>query len=255
MFFPWLASLLSLGGLVSLLLVHPGDFGNRFHRFIGILAAVFLTAGLSGGALRGITGWMALSSCVVWVILVQWGPHSWIRRSLVVPVLLTGGAILLGTPYPPRAPLLELKAWTAPGNTLAAALLLGAVSLAMLLGHWYLVLPGLDIRHLKKMVEFLGICVGARLGFGVLSLSIARPLPSLGVASAWWVAGRMAAFFFWQRVAIGLVAPAILVVLVSRTVRISSTQSATGLLYVTMIFVLVGELISRYLYLTLGIPQ
>ena len=43
--------------------------------------------------------------------------------------------------------------------------------------------------------------------------------------------------------------------MVGRTVRIGSTQSATGLLYVTMIFVLIGELISRYLYMTMGVPQ
>jgi DMSO reductase anchor subunit len=67
------------------------------------------------------------------------------------------------------------------------------------------------------------------------------------------VAGA-AGFFFWQRVGIGLLAPGILIALFDRTVRIGSTQSATGLLYVTVIFILMGEMISRYLFLTLGIP-
>lgn len=237
------------------MLVDPADFGKGFHRFNGILAATLLMVGLAGGALAGVSGWMALLSCVGWVLVVQWAPSSWIRLMLPVPILLAGWAILSGTAYPPRAPMLRLEAWTAPGNALTAALLLGAVSLAMLVGHWYLVLPGLPIRHLRRMVGFLGFCVAARLALGAISIARSVPAPSLGVTSPWWVAGRMAAFFFWQRIGIGLVIPAILVVLVSRTVRISSTQSATGLLYVMMFFVLVGELISRYLYLTLGIPQ
>jgi len=38
-------------------------------------------------------------------------------------------------------------------------------------------------------------------------------------------------------------------------VRIRSTQSATGLLYVTVVLVLIGEMISRFLWITVGIPQ
>ena len=49
--------------------------------------------------------------------------------------------------------------------------------------------------------------------------------------------------------------PAVLTVLVDRTVKIRSTQSATGLLYVAVVFVLIGELISRFLHLSAGIPQ
>jgi hypothetical protein len=35
--------------------------------------------------------------------------------------------------------------------------------------------------------------------------------------------------------------------MVSETARIRSTQSATGILYVAVIFVLIGELLARYL--------
>ena len=255
MFFSWLATVLALGGLASLLLVEPQDFGKGFHRFIGAMAALLLAAGLAGGALRGASGWSALVSCGLWVLLVQWGPASWIRATLPIPILLACWALLTGTAYPPRAPLLELGDWVAPGNALAASLLVGSVSLAMLLGHWYLVIPGLPMRHLRRMTRFLGLCIVLRLVLGAVSLGTSRSVPELGGISAWQVAGGVAAFFFWQRIGIGLLAPAVLTFMVDRTVRIGSTQSATGLLYVTMIFVLMGELISRYLFITLGVPQ
>jgi hypothetical protein len=255
MFFSWLASILALGGLASLLLVEPKDFGKGLHRFIGAMASLLLTAGLAGGALGGPSAWSALLSCTLWVFLVQWGPASWIRTTLPVPILFACWALLSGTAYPPRAPLLELSGWVAPGNALAAALLMGSVSLAMLVGHWYLVIPGLPMRHLRRMTRFLGLCIALRLVLGAASLESSQSVPALGGISAWQVVGGVAAFFFWQRIGIGLFAPAVLTFLVDRTVRIGSTQSATGLLYVTMIFVLIGELISRYLFMTLGVPQ
>jgi hypothetical protein len=255
MFFSWLASVLALGGLASLLLVEPKDFGKGFHRFIGAMASLLLAAGLAGGALGGASGWSALLACTLWVFLVQWGPSSWIRSTLAFPILFACWALLAGTSYPPREPLLQLSAWIAPGNTLAASLLMGSVSLAMLLGHWYLVIPGLPTRHLRRMTRFLGLCIALRLVLGAASLGSSQSVPALGGISSWQVAAGITAFFFWQRVGIGLVAPAVLTMMVERTVRIGSTQSATGLLYITMIFVLIGELISRYLFMTLGVPQ
>ncbi len=41
-------------------------------------------------------------------------------------------------------------------RTFAGALFLGAVTDAMLLGHWYLVQPGLPRRHLNELVRALG---------------------------------------------------------------------------------------------------
>ena len=94
-----------------------------------------------------------------------------------------------------------------------------------------------------------------RIALGLGSIATSRPDPVTGALSSWRVAGVQEGFFFWQRVAIGLVAPAILAVMVDQTVRIRSTQSATGLLYVAVVLVVIGEMISRFLYVAAGIPQ
>jgi hypothetical protein len=47
------------------------------------------------------------------------------------------------------------NAWLAVGRTLVGAGFLGAVSDAMLLGHWYLVQPGLPRKHIVELVKWL----------------------------------------------------------------------------------------------------
>ena len=45
----------------------------------------------------------------------------------------------------------------------------------------------------------------------------------------------------------GLLGPAAFAFMVHETARIRSTQSATGILYIAVIFVMYGELLARYL--------
>jgi hypothetical protein len=61
-------------------------------------------------------------------------------------------------------------------------------------------------------------------------------------------------FFFWSRVLWGLAAPLLLAPFVVKTARMKSNQAATGLLYVGVVFVLVGELLAAYLTLRSGLP-
>jgi len=255
MIFSWLAAVLAVGGLGALLPVPAREFGSRFHRMIGFMASLLLAAGLAGDALRGAAGWGMLAATVLWIFLIPWVPLAWIRPSLAVLVLLGVGAILTATPFIPRLPVLQAAAWAPPANALASGLLLGSVTMGMLVGHWYLNVPGLDIKHLRKMTWFLAGALALRILLGVTSIATSVPLQSAGEISPWRVAGIREAFFFWQRVGIGLLAPAVLAILVDRTVRIRSTQSATGLLYVMVFFVLIGEMISRFLYVARGIPQ
>ena len=61
-------------------------------------------------------------------------------------------------------------------------------------------------------------------------------------------------FFFWSRVTWGLLAPLLLAPFVVKTARMKSNQAATGLLYVGLVFVLVGELLAAYLTRRSGLP-
>lgn len=255
MIFSWFAAHLAVGGLFSLLFVTPSDFGKEFHRFSGLMVVLLMGAGLGGGALQGPLGWGVGVGTALWVFLVQWGRLSWIRPSLLLLTGLGVAALLSGASASPRLPILDTPAGFAEANALAAAVLLGSVSLAMLLGHWYLVIPGLHIRHLQRLTNLLGAALLCRSLLMVVAITASSPVARLSHLSAWRLAAVREGFFFWSRVGIGLLLPALLTVLTDRTVRIQSTQSATGLLYVVVVLVLIGEMLSRFLYVMAGIPQ
>jgi hypothetical protein len=132
-------------------------------------------------------------------------------------------------------------------NALAAAALLGSVIVAMILGHWYLVRWRLSVDHLVRLARVLGGAIGVRAALVVCGLLV------LGSRSSRGLGGYLASiaidrgFFFWQRILFGLIGPAIFAVMVYQTARIRSTQSATGILYIATIFVLIGEFLARFL--------
>jgi hypothetical protein len=138
-------------------------------------------------------------------------------------------------------------AWWFGANALAAAALLGSVVVAMLLGHWYLVRVNLSESHLVRFAVIFGVAVGVRtalLGLGLIAYGAQVP-GGLGRYIESVVIYR--GVFFWPRVLLGLLAPAVLAVMSYQTARMKSTMSATGILYIAVIFVMIGELLARYL--------
>jgi len=62
------------------------------------------------------------------------------------------------------------------------------------------------------------------------------------------------ALFFLFRILWGIVGPLALSYFIWRTAEMRSNQAATGLLYVALVFVLIGELLSSYLTVATGFP-
>lgn len=138
-------------------------------------------------------------------------------------------------------------------GSLSAALLLGATTVTMVLGHWYLVDTSLSIRPLRTGAFWLWIAVAFRWA-AVAAALVYGGWEMLGIRSASDIVFSTSALFFLFRSLVGLGAPLLLAALVWQTVRIRSTQSATGLLYVAVILVLFGELISQFLRVATGYP-
>ena len=145
--------------------------------------------------------------------------------------------------------------WLAAGLVLGA-LLFGGVIWAMNLGHWYLVSKTLPFGLLVRATEALALLVLARTILALVALGwLART--SRGPAAealADLVDPMRDGFFFGSRVLWGLAAPLVLAPFVVKTARMKSNQAATGLLYVGVVFVLVGELLAAYLTLRSGLP-
>jgi hypothetical protein len=145
--------------------------------------------------------------------------------------------------------------WLAAGLVLGA-LLFGGVIWAMNLGHWYLVSKSLPFGLLVRATEALALLALARtvLAFVALGWLARTSRGPAGDALAGLVDPMRDGFFFGSRVLWGLAAPLVLAPFVVKTARMKSNQAATGLLYVGVVFVLVGELLAAYLTLRSGLP-
>jgi hypothetical protein len=161
------------------------------------------------------------------------------RLDLVVPALGVVGLIAAG---------IDAAGSDAGTGTVAVSLLrvlagaafLGAVTDAMLLGHWYLVQPGLPRRHLNDLVRVLGFVwpvevLAMLLPTGMLSVWV-------GTVSDGWN-GTLG--WFWGACA----ATTIVLVFVTRAALreryYSAVMAATGLLYLAILTAFGTDLVAR----------
>jgi hypothetical protein len=116
----------------------------------------------------------------------------------------------------------------------SSAAFLGIATTAMLLGHWYLIAPTMSIAPLLRLLAAL--CAANLVRFGVVGT---------GLLLAWRGDvgfDRLAWMWVVVRLIAGLCAPLGLTWMAWESAKIRSTQSATGILYVVVIFVFFGEL-------------
>ncbi len=132
-------------------------------------------------------------------------------------------------------------------NDLTSAGLLGFAMTAMLVGHSYLISPGLSIRPLIGQIVGLGIVLLARADVAAWALWIwagEHDITSLNDINLVWPV----------RWLVGLVGPLIFGWMAYRTAKIRSTQSATGILFVVVILTFLGELFGLLLSRITGLP-
>jgi hypothetical protein len=111
----------------------------------------------------------------------------------------------------------------------------------MLLGHSYLISPSLSIRPLMRLLAAVAVAVAARAaadGYALARWTADHSLGSLTTEETLWLPVR------WL---VGFAAPLALDWMAWQAARIRSTQSATGILYVVVIFCFLGELMGLLL--------
>ncbi len=129
----------------------------------------------------------------------------------------------------------------------SAAALLGAALTAMLLGHFYLIAPGMAMKPLLRLLGALFVALLLRsivAGAVLFSFTRERALVSLEDIAILWLPVR------WL---VGLAVPAVLAGMARAAAQIRSTQSATGMLYAVVILCFLGELTSLLLRSSAGL--
>lgn len=124
----------------------------------------------------------------------------------------------------------------------SSAALLGAALSAMLLGHAYLIAPGMTMAPLYRLLAALAVALLVRATVDGVALG-----QWSSAHDGWSDMPADAMLWLPVRWLVGLVGPAVLCWMAWRTALIRSTQSATGILYVVVIFCFLGELTGRLL--------
>jgi hypothetical protein len=131
-----------------------------------------------------------------------------------------------------------------------AAVVVGAVSQGMVLGHWYLVTPRLPEQPLREMTLLLVIVMGVQLV--LLAPALALPHDDVQTSVDTEILSNP---FFYLRVGGGIVFPALLGWMAFDSSGARAMMSATGLLYIAMALVLAGEVVGRGLMFASGVPN
>ncbi len=130
------------------------------------------------------------------------------------------------------------------------SLAIGAVSMGMILGHWYLVTPQLPEKPLREVTLFLVIVIAIQ---GLLLVPNLL-LPVRVTPEAALDVPMRENIFFWLRISGGLAFPWLLALMAWESSSVRAMQSATGLLYIAMALVLSGEVVGKGLLFATAVP-
>ncbi len=150
-----------------------------------------------------------------------------------------------------RVPTPDLWILNGLGRTASAALM-GSSLTAMLLGHHYLTAPAMSIDPLRRLVRITVVTLVLRSLLAATALAVWFGLDLISINQFSFV-DDVPSLFLVMRWSMGLAVPALATYLSWETVRIRSTQSATGILYIGVALLLVGELTALILSHRVGI--
>jgi len=239
------------------------EAGVKFFRFNAGLAAIligaaiaFRPAGDAGSPVNA--GFVALVLAEA-AIVVYWATVgrmlARVRPALAGTAILAGVIALVAHALEATAGRGGMAQALAAASFLSSAALLGGACTAMILGHWYLILPSMQVTHLQTIVKFHMASLVIRIlvvGLAVF-VAFATWQPELGPSFRYYISS-FNGIFFWMRVLFGLAAPVLLSYMTWETAKIQATQSATGILYVDFFTVIVGEVLAVQVFLEKGVP-
>ncbi len=125
-------------------------------------------------------------------------------------------------------------------RVLVGAVFLGAITDAMLLGHWYLVQPGLPRRHLNELVRIVGVTWPLEVGVLLVPTGMVSVLN--GTIDDGWN-GTLG--WFWVACAITTIVLVRVTVAALAEKQYSAVMAATGLLYLAILSAFGTDLVAR----------
>ena len=273
--FYYFATALAAGIAATLLIVPVAAIGRRFFILMSLIAVVFLALATAASSLS--IHWLhaALGGLLI-VYNISLPPQTGVDRSRrreeleggpprlqgrfsAAILLLSVGCGLAGVAadalsYPAPPPIRGPHEFWLVATFLGSALVLGAGLTSMVLGHWYLVARGLSFTPLARLTGLflaaLTIRAGVAAGAACMQGDLWSRMVESSGATAFLIDPGMFVLF---RVLFGIATPLFLGVMALRCIAIRSNQSATGILYVNLAFILMGEIMAKHLLVSRGL--
>lgn len=133
-------------------------------------------------------------------------------------------------------------------------LVLSSALYAMNLGHWYLNVHGLPLIHLKRATAALGIFLVIRLIWDLVIFLGTRVMHRGELSNLFRFVSHMEGIFLLVAFFFGTLFPLVSIYFVWGTLKAKSTQSATGILYVLLSAILIGDIAYKYYLLNYQLP-
>jgi hypothetical protein len=258
---------LAVGGLAGLAVPPFTVLDRGFYRssagiFLGFallfvagkVALLFRAGTLTGADAAELALWIAFTAALGTYLASLWSDSNALRARAFAAGLLLGILALAVS-----ALRFRLGPWAGPATLLypiafvTGALALGAVAGGMLLGHWYLIDLGLSIDPLRRIFRYFVAVLLVQLALGLLTLVVLGVTSSEGaaaIARLWHEHAPLLAL----RVVLGPLAALAIAYLIHRSLEIPQTMAATGLFYIAILAVLVGELLGRLILFRTSLP-
>lgn len=191
-------------------------------------------------------GLLVMVAVVSYIGAVVWLYEASLVGKICLLVVTLGSlaALLLRVPHLTQG--MGAVGWASVLDRITSGGVLGTITTAMLLGHWYLNTPTMQIAPLQRLVIAIALAVLARMLVSG-SCAVLELQREGGVETSWKV-------FLALRWIAGLISVLGMSWMTWLTLKIPNTQSATGILYAGVILAFIGELTGQLMSLGGGWP-
>ena len=261
---------IAVGGLFALAVTPFQEIERGFYKstagvlvvaaLLGLWGKVFLFRDASlpafwvGGTVEMLIYLFFVLSLVLYFISL-WRENLWFRARTFSLSLLLGLAGIGAASFSfHRAAFWSLETFLYPISFLLSALLLGAATVGMLIGHWYLIDAGQSIEPFRRVFKFFVVVLIFQTAFLLISpllLYFAGDSQTLSGLDRVW---REHLVLLSARFLVSQVGPLVLSYMIWQTLKIPNTMAATGLFYITLLGVVVGEILGRQLLALTSLP-
>jgi hypothetical protein len=184
-----------------------------------------------------------------------WSERQVFRARSFAAALLTGlSGLVFSTHSFYQAPVFSIETLIYPASFLLSSLLLGSVTVGMLIGHWYLIDTGQSLEPFVRIFRFFVNALIAQCGFFLFApialYFLGGPQGLTSLEQLW----QRHSTLLITRLITGQGAPLVLSWMIWRTLLIPHTMAATGLFYIALLGVFVGEILGRQILALTSLP-